>query len=80
MNASDTRLIPVSRHERFWLDVIRAASCDADPEPTLWRTQQLRLLFADEGRHAGGKGGLAALLGAAPGPSCAGSLPHPRPD
>ena len=39
--------VTVSRHELFWLEVIRMASNDTDPAPTLERTQKLRLLFSD---------------------------------
>jgi len=53
------RKVQVSEHEAFWLEVIRAASRDSDSKPTLWRTQQLRLLFCADGPPL--RGGLAAL-------------------
>lgn len=37
----------VTRHEQFWLDVIRVASRDTDPVPTLAVTQHLRRLFEE---------------------------------
>ena len=37
-------------HDRFWLDVIRVASNDTDPAPTLERTQQLRRIFSSDSR------------------------------
>lgn len=54
------RKVQVSEHEAFWLEVIRAASSHSDPIPTLWRTQELRLLFNADGTTLGR--GLAALL------------------
>ena len=44
--------VTVSRNEMFWLEVIRMASNDTDPMPTLERTQQLRLLFSRPGATA----------------------------
>jgi hypothetical protein len=35
----------ITANERFWLDVIRIASRDADPAPTLETVQKLRLIF-----------------------------------
>jgi len=35
----------VSVNERFWLEVIRLASKDSDPAPTLEKVQKLRLIF-----------------------------------
>jgi hypothetical protein len=32
-------------NERFWLEVIRLASWDSDPAPTLERVQRLRRIF-----------------------------------
>lgn len=32
-------------NERFWLEVIRLASWDSDPAPTLERVQRLRQIF-----------------------------------
>lgn len=39
-------VISLTRHEIFWIEVIRAASKDTDPTPTLQRTQKLRALFS----------------------------------
>lgn len=36
---------PLSANERYWLEVIRLASHDADPGPSLALTQALRILF-----------------------------------
>lgn len=44
--------VTVSRNELFWLEVIRMASNDTDPLPTLERTQKLRLLFSQPGPSA----------------------------
>jgi hypothetical protein len=44
--------VTVPLNERFWLEVIRMASNDTDPLPTLERTQQLRLLFSQPGPSA----------------------------
>ena len=35
----------ITTNERFWLEVIRVASRDSDPAPTLERVQKLRMLF-----------------------------------
>lgn len=35
----------ITPNERFWLEVIRLASWDSDPAPTLVRVQKLRMLF-----------------------------------
>lgn len=35
----------ITPNERFWLEVIRLASLDSDPAPTLARVQELRRLF-----------------------------------
>lgn len=35
----------ITPNERFWLEVIRLASWDSDPAPTLERVQKLRLIF-----------------------------------
>lgn len=43
-------LRPVTPNERFWLEVIRLASWDTDPAPTLERVQQLRRIFETAGR------------------------------
>jgi hypothetical protein len=42
----------ITPNERFWLDVIRVASWDSDPAPTLARVQQLRMIFRPS-FHAG---------------------------
>jgi len=41
-------LTTITEHERFWLDVIRIASRETDPAPTLERTQKLRRLFSED--------------------------------
>lgn len=38
-------LRPLTSNERFWLEVIRLASWDSDPAPTLERVQQIRRIF-----------------------------------
>lgn len=35
----------ITPNERFWLEVIRLASWDSDPAPTLEQVQKLRMLF-----------------------------------
>lgn len=40
-----TRDREITPNERFWLEVIRLASWDSDPAPTLERVQKLRLIF-----------------------------------
>lgn len=35
----------ITPNERFWLDVIRLASRDSDPPPTLEKVQKLRTIF-----------------------------------
>ncbi|MBZ9916588.1 MULTISPECIES: hypothetical protein [unclassified Mesorhizobium] len=35
----------ITPNERFWLEVIRLASWDADPVPTLEKVQKLRQIF-----------------------------------
>lgn len=37
----------VTVNERFWIEIIRLASRDRDPPPTLKRVQQLRLVFRE---------------------------------
>lgn len=37
---------PITENERYWIEVIRLASHDGDPPPTLRRTQTLRQLFS----------------------------------
>jgi hypothetical protein len=41
--------LEVTRNEAFWLEVIREASRDTDPSPTLRRVQKLRAIFRDGG-------------------------------
>jgi hypothetical protein len=36
---------PTTENERYWIEVIRLASHDGDPAPTLARTQALRQVF-----------------------------------
>lgn len=36
---------PITENERYWIEVIRLASHDSDPAPTLARTQALRQVF-----------------------------------
>ncbi|EHK53626.1 hypothetical protein [Allomesorhizobium alhagi] len=38
---------PISANERLWIEVIRLATWDSDPPPTLKRVQQLRRVFED---------------------------------
>lgn len=38
------RPFPISPNEEFWIEVIRHASADTDPEPSLERVHQLRAL------------------------------------
>lgn len=35
----------ITPNERFWLEVIRLASRDSDPAPTLEKVQRLRVIF-----------------------------------
>lgn len=35
----------ITPNERFWLEVIRLASWDSDPGPTLEKVQKLRMIF-----------------------------------
>lgn len=37
---------PITENERHWIEVIRLASGDGDPPPTLRRTQALRQIFS----------------------------------
>jgi hypothetical protein len=37
--------LEVTRNEEFWLEVIREASRDSDPPPTLHQVQKLRAIF-----------------------------------
>lgn len=54
MSSSVTRPVFVTRHEEFWLDVIRSATGYRDPVPTLSRTQRLRQLFQDQAHDDAG--------------------------
>jgi hypothetical protein len=45
--ATPTTPIMITRHEEFWISVIRQASRDSDPPPTLNRVQKLRALFRE---------------------------------
>ncbi len=36
---------PITENERYWIEVIRLASHDGDPPPTLRQTQALRAVF-----------------------------------
>lgn len=38
-------LRPLTPNERFWLEVIRLASWNSDPAPTLERVQQIRRIL-----------------------------------
>jgi len=42
---ADLRDREITTNERFWLDVIRLASRDSDPAPTLEKVQKLRMIF-----------------------------------
>jgi len=42
---AENRNREITPNERFWLEVIRLASCDVDPAPTLERVQKLRRIF-----------------------------------
>lgn len=35
----------ITPNEHFWLEVIRLASWDSDPAPTLEKVQKLRMIF-----------------------------------
>lgn len=35
----------ITPNERFWLEVIRLASRDSEPAPTLEKVQKLRMIF-----------------------------------
>ena len=37
--------LPITKNERAWIEIIRLASWDADPKPTLARVQQVRRAF-----------------------------------
>ncbi len=56
---------PLSENERFWLEVIRLASYDRDPPPTLQRVQRLRqifMVFPDDEARTVAPGGCERLL------------------
>jgi hypothetical protein len=36
---------PITKNERAWIEIIRLASWDTDPKPTLARVQQVRRAF-----------------------------------
>lgn len=38
---------PITPNERLWVEIIRLASWDSDPAPTLNRVQRLRQIFDD---------------------------------
>lgn len=42
---------PLSTNERYWLEVIRLASHDSDPPPTLALTQAMRRVFETGGNQ-----------------------------
>jgi hypothetical protein len=42
---ADIRDREITPNERFWLEVIRLASWDSDPAPTLEKVQKLRMIF-----------------------------------
>lgn len=42
---ADNRDRVITPNQRFWLEVIRLASWDSDPAPTLKRVQKLRRIF-----------------------------------
>jgi hypothetical protein len=48
--------LPLTKHELFWVEVIRLASKRRDSVPTLRRTQQLRRLFAEAPVQHGDRG------------------------
>ena len=39
---------PITQNERAWIDIIRLASWDMDPKPTLARVQRVRRAFDEE--------------------------------
>lgn len=39
--------ITISKNEEFWIQVIRQATRDSDPPPTLDRVRKLRALFRE---------------------------------
>lgn len=45
MSAQALQAAVLTLHEQFWLDVIRSASNNTDPAPTLARAQKLQLMF-----------------------------------
>lgn len=44
---------PVTENERYWIEIIRLASHDTDPAPTLALTQTLRRIFEKTIRISG---------------------------
>lgn len=42
---ADNRDRKITPNECYWLEVIRLASWDSDPAPTLKRVQELRMIF-----------------------------------
>lgn len=42
---AENRNREITPNERFWLEVIRLASWDSDPVPTLKKVQKLRRIF-----------------------------------
>ena len=46
VRASSVVFAALTQHERFWLDVIRIATNDTDPAPTLALAQQVRCIFS----------------------------------
>jgi hypothetical protein len=44
---ADLRDRAITPNEHFWLEVIRLASWDSDPAPTLEKVQKLRMIFQD---------------------------------
>ncbi|MFI0849673.1 hypothetical protein [Mesorhizobium sp. IMUNJ 23232] len=41
--------LELTENERAWIEFIRLASRDSDPNPTLERVQQLQKMFRNEG-------------------------------
>ena len=44
-SACAMRWVALTRNEEFWIEVIRQASRDADPPPSLDRVRRLRAVF-----------------------------------
>lgn len=49
-NPTRQDLCSLTPNERFWLEVIRLASWDSDPAPTLELVQELRRIFEPASR------------------------------